>query len=143
VTETADGGAGPVRARSARTRGASGRARAPNPLLADLETERRRRPRVVPEPEPPGEPGERIDGRADDVAAGDREPGAHGVVCTVGLCPICTLVTAFGDARPELAEHLLLAGREVLLAMKVLIDARLQSEDSPVSAGGLERISIE
>ena len=64
------------------------------------------------------------------------------MVCTVGLCPICTLVTAFGDARPELTEHLLLAGRELLLAMKVLIDARLQGGRRRLR-GGLERISIE
>ncbi len=71
------------------------------------------------------------------------EPGApHGVVCTVGMCPICALVTALGDARPELTEHLLLAGRELLLAIRSLIDARLQA-DEPSPGGGLERIPIE
>jgi hypothetical protein len=62
------------------------------------------------------------------------------------MCPICTLVTAFGDVRPELTEHLLLAGREILLALKVMIDARLQNEERPgpqAQAGGLEHISID
>ena len=103
-----------------------------NPLLAELGTERPRRPRAVPEPKPP-----------DGVSADEERTPAHGVVCTIGLCPICTLVTAFGDARPELTEHLLLAGRELLLAMKVLIDARLQDEQPAPAPGGLERISIE
>ena len=71
------------------------------------------------------------------------EPPPHGAVCTVGLCPICAVVTAFGDARPELTEHLLLAGRELLLALKVLIDARLQTPGSDEPPTGLERISID
>jgi hypothetical protein len=75
----------------------------------------------------------------------DDAPGAsHGVVCTVGLCPICTLVAAFGEARPELTEHLLLAGREVLLALRVLIDARLQADDAAGSSPtGLHRIQVD
>lgn len=50
-------------------------------------------------------------------------------------------VTAFGEARPDLVEHLLLAGREMLLAIRALIDARLEGvEDRPPK---LERLSIE
>ncbi len=107
-----------------------------NPLLADLDAQRHRqrqqRPHAVPEPPEP-----------EQASPAEQRSPAHGVVCTVGLCPICTLVTAFGDARPELTEHLLLAGRELLLAMKVLIDARLQGEEPQPAPGGLERISIE
>lgn len=74
----------------------------------------------------------------------DGRPSGHGVVCTVGMCPICAVVTAMGDVRPELTEHLLLAGRELLLALKSLIDARAQTgEDPPAGSGGLERITIE
>jgi hypothetical protein len=52
------------------------------------------------------------------------------------------MVTAFGDARPELTEHLLVAGRELLLALKVLIDARLGDEPAP-DGKGLTRITVE
>ena len=41
------------------------------------------------------------------------------------LCPICTTLTALGEARPDLVEHLLVASREMLLAVRALIDARL------------------
>jgi hypothetical protein len=71
------------------------------------------------------------------------EERSHGVVCTVGLCPICTLVTALGEARPELMEHLLAASREVLLALKLLIDARLQDVEPAPPPDSLERITIE
>jgi hypothetical protein len=53
------------------------------------------------------------------------------------------LVTALGEARPELVEHLLLAGREMLLAARAVIDARLETMDEKGSGNRLERISIE
>jgi hypothetical protein len=62
-------------------------------------------------------------------------------VCSVAFCPICTVVTALGEARPDLLQHFLVAGREMLLALQALIDARLEG-----SAGGptkLERLTIE
>jgi hypothetical protein len=63
-------------------------------------------------------------------------------VCTVAFCPICLVVTAIGDARPELIEHLMVAGREMLLAARAVIDARLQTmEETPTSE--LKRIRIE
>ena len=72
------------------------------------------------------------------------QTSSHGVVCTVGMCPICAMVTAMGEVRPELTEHLLLAGRELLLAMKSLIDARVQpGGDASGGSGGLQRINIE
>ena len=62
-------------------------------------------------------------------------------VCSVALCPICMAVTALGEARPDLVEHLLLAGREMLLAIRALMDARLEGvEERPAK---LERLSIE
>jgi hypothetical protein len=78
-------------------------------------------------------------GASEPTDGADRHQGP---ICTVAMCPICTLVTAFGDARPELTEHLLVAGRELLLALKMLIDARLGEE--PASGGeGLTRITLE
>lgn len=63
--------------------------------------------------------------------------------CTVAFCPICLVVTAIGDARPDLVEHLLVAGRELLLAARAVIDARLQSMDEEEPPAGIQRIRIE
>ena len=71
-------------------------------------------------------------------------PGPHpGITCTVGFCPVCLLVTAAGSASPELAEHLVVAGRELLLALRALIDARLEATGPETRPNGLERIPIE
>ena len=59
-------------------------------------------------------------------------------LCTVALCPICSVVTAMGQARPEIVEHLLAAGQQVLLALRAAIDARL-AEPPP----RLERLTID
>ncbi len=64
-------------------------------------------------------------------------------VCTVAFCPICMMVTTIGDLRPELVEHLLAAGREMLLAARAVIDARLQTLQEDEPASGLKRIDIE
>lgn len=61
-------------------------------------------------------------------------------ICTVAFCPICTAVTAVGEARPDLVEHLLVAGREMLLAFRALIDARLEGTERSAK---LERLKIE
>jgi hypothetical protein len=63
------------------------------------------------------------------------------MACTVSFCPICAAVTAVGQARPDLVEHVLMAGREMLLALRALIDARLDGGgDGPTR---LERLTIE
>jgi hypothetical protein len=61
-------------------------------------------------------------------------------ICSVALCPICLVVTAVGEARPDLVQHLLGASREVLLAVRSLIDARLEGTTKPSK---LERIRVE
>ncbi len=63
-------------------------------------------------------------------------------LCTVGFCPICLLVSATAPLKPDVAEHLLNAGREVLLAVKAVVDAR--ADDVPGKDGGpqLERIDL-
>lgn len=60
--------------------------------------------------------------------------------CPVALCPICTTVSMLGESRPELVEHLLSAGREMLLAVRAIIDARLEES---VPAGKLQRLHID
>jgi hypothetical protein len=73
-----------------------------------------------------------------EVPAG---PSSSAAVCQVGFCPICLAVTALSEVRPELTEHLLLAGREALLALRAVIDSRLAGGDEP--AGRLQRLVIE
>jgi hypothetical protein len=65
---------------------------------------------------------------------------AKSPLCSVGFCPICLVVTAMGDSRPELTEHLLVAGREMLLALRAVIDARLEGTEP---SSRLERLTIE
>jgi hypothetical protein len=48
------------------------------------------------------------------------------VTCTVGFCPICLAVTAVQPLRPDVIEHLLVAGREFFLAAKAVIDSRAE-----------------
>jgi hypothetical protein len=76
-------------------------------------------------------------GGKDAAGSVAESPGAP---CPVALCPICMTVTALGEVRPELVEHLLTAGREVLLAMRSVIDARLDETKPPVR---LQRLTIE
>jgi hypothetical protein len=71
------------------------------------------------------------------------DAGLQAPICSVAFCPFCMLVTALGEARPELVEHLLLAGREMLLAARAVIDARLETMDEREKGDRLERISIE
>ena len=69
----------------------------------------------------------------------EREPGRH-AVCPVAFCPVGLALTMADQVRPEVVEHLLAAGRELLLAVKAVVDARAEAfgRESP-----LERITIE
>jgi hypothetical protein len=55
-------------------------------------------------------------------------PGGHDpAVCGVAFCPVSMLLTATGSVRPEVVEHLLAAGRELMLAAAIVINARAES----------------
>ena len=77
---------------------------------------------------------------ADLSAMADGASEMQQPICSVALCPICLVVTAVGEARPDLVQHLLGASREVLLAVRSLIDARLEGTAKPSK---LERITVE
>jgi len=64
----------------------------------------------------------------------DDSPRAHQPVCPVGFCPIGFALSAADQVRPEVVEHLLAAGREMLLAMKAFVDARAEgiARTSPI-----------
>ncbi len=71
-----------------------------------------------------------------EAAAADRGAPA----CPISLCPVGMMVTLGGQVRPEVLEHLLAAGRELLLAAKALLDARV---DAAHPAERLEKIEVE
>jgi len=62
--------------------------------------------------------------------------------CSFSFCPICMALTAVGEARPELIEHLLVASREALLALRSIIDARLDGTPD-ARPTRLERLTID
>ena len=66
-------------------------------------------------------------------------PESTGVVCTVPFCPFCLAVTTAQDLRPEITEHLLGAAREMVLAIRAMVDARADAVTRP---SPLERIDI-
>ncbi|MGZ4132877.1 MAG: hypothetical protein ACXVWF_07505, partial [Actinomycetota bacterium] len=69
-------------------------------------------------------------------------------VCPVAWCPICLAVTAVQPLRPDVVEHLLKAGTELLLAFRGVLDARaddLSGEGADEPAAGptrLEKIDL-
>lgn len=73
-------------------------------------------------------------------SAGKHEDGGH--VCNVAFCPIGLALSAVQPMKPDVIEHLLLAGREFFLAAKAVFDAR---EDELRTDGGsttFEKIDI-
>lgn len=74
---------------------------------------------------------------AEDTHANDHDPAT----CPVVWCPVSLLMTATGAARPDVVQHLLAAGNELMLAVKALIEARLDPRAE--RDGPLERITIE
>jgi hypothetical protein len=89
---------------------------------------------VDPETDPEAAPLER------SPSDGLEAPAAP--LCSFALCPICMTLTALGEARPELITHVLLASREVLLALRAVIDARLEGTVTDGPATRLERLTI-
>jgi hypothetical protein len=89
--------------------------------------------------------GERAGGRSRRPAPAPPPPApeeARAPICSVTFCPICTMVTALGDARPEVTEHLIVAAREGLLAVRALIDARLEGVEHSSDRGRIQRVEI-
>ena len=78
--------------------------------------------------------------RSRPKAASEPENADEPHVCTFGLCPICFAVSALQPLRPEAVEHLMNAGRELLLAVKSVLDQR--AGDAAEERTRLERIDI-
>lgn len=54
----------------------------------------------------------------------EEQVGAH--ICPVGFCPVGMFLTVSERARPEAVEHLLAAGREFVLALAAVLNARVE-----------------
>ena len=67
------------------------------------------------------------------------DPEAREHACSVPFCPIGMTLNTLQEARPDVVEHLLLAGRELLLAAKAVIDANAERAGE---GSRLERIEI-
>jgi hypothetical protein len=77
--------------------------------------------------------------------AGNRTAQGEGTatgapVCPVALCPVGMLLTVSNQMRPEVVEHLLKAGRELMLAVSMVMNARA---DAAGGSGRLQKIEVE
>lgn len=77
---------------------------------------------------------------APKAAERQEEHAAH--VCNVAFCPVGMALTAAQGAAPEAVEHLLAAGRELLLAAKAVVDARAAGVDPKAGQAKLQKIEI-
>jgi hypothetical protein len=57
------------------------------------------------------------------------------------LCPICVLLQALSSSRPEVTRHLIAAGRELSLALSVVLDSHQEAADAADQR--LRRINID
>lgn len=69
-----------------------------------------------------------------------KKEAAEAPVCPVALCPVGMFLSVTGDVRPEAVDHLLSAGRELMMAVKAIIDARTEGAQEPAK---LRRIDVE
>ncbi len=70
--------------------------------------------------------------------AGDETPREG--PCPVAFCPVGMFLTMSGRARPDAVEHLMAAGREFLLALTAVLNARVEDVGR---APSIEKIELE
>ena len=97
---------------------------------------------TAPEHEPEHEPS--TTGRPERPSAPGKGPAAAdaGHVCNVAFCPIGLALTAVQPLKPDVVEHLLLAGREFFLAAKALMDVRADDLTKDGGSPTFEKIDI-
>jgi hypothetical protein len=68
------------------------------------------------------------------------DAAVDGPACPVGFCPVGMFLTVAGQARPEAVDHLMAAGRELVLAFNAILQTRASQVDrtSPI-----EKIEVE
>jgi hypothetical protein len=65
---------------------------------------------------------------------------SHESACPVGFCPVGMFLTVAGNARPEAVDHLMAAGRELVLAWSAILQTRASEVDR---TSPLEKIEVE
>jgi hypothetical protein len=81
-------------------------------------------------------------GEAGDEPTRKETAADGGHVCNVAFCPIGLALSAVQPMKPDVIEHLLLAGREFFLAAKAVLDARADELKDDGVAPTLEKIDI-
>ena len=84
----------------------------------------------------------------------DEHAGAAGPAAECRHCPVCAGLAALREARPEVAEHLVKAGAELLLAARALLEGAAAGAEPPApgvegvparlgdASGNLQRIDV-
>lgn len=86
-----------------------------------------------------GGAGRRGDGPGErDIPPHQHRADAPHDVCQV--CPICAVLRALDDVRPEMVEHLTEAARHLTLAAKAFVDAQAAGFEGDE---GLQRIDLD
>ena len=79
---------------------------------------------------------------ADGSSAEQGAAPATGHVCEVAFCPIGLALTAVQPLKPDVVEHLLVAGREFFLAAKALLEVRAEDLAKDGESSTFEKIDI-
>lgn len=77
--------------------------------------------------------------RRDRPAHHDQVAEEHRIE-TCGICPLCAVIRVFGEARPEVVEHLSEATRHLTLALQAAVDAKATGS---WGRRGVERIDVD
>jgi hypothetical protein len=79
--------------------------------------------------------------------AGDHEArwGGIGGSPECLLCPVCVILQALSSTRPEVNQHLLAAGRELVLALKAGLESHAEAYDRAAERAGesFRRINVD
>lgn len=85
-----------------------------------------------------------LESHEEPADASEEHPG--GSPCPVAWCPICIAVGAVQPLRPDVVEHLLRAGTEMLLAFRAVVDDRADDvtggSDKDDGSTRLEKIEL-
>jgi hypothetical protein len=98
--------------------------------MAEAKEKAKSKARPAHEDEPPAE------------ASTAGAAAAAGHVCDVAFCPIGLALTAVQPLKPDVIEHLLVAGREFFLAAKALMDVRADDLTKDGGSSAFEKIDI-
>ncbi len=77
---------------------------------------------------------------SDGSRSAERQGSSNDHVCPVAFCPIGFALSTANRASPEAVDHLMLAARELLLAVKAVVDTRATDIDGGPTR--LEKIEI-